>query len=301
MGCKAKIDKYGGGCKTIALIMIKAFKKDEDLLKDILYTESDSDKVHIWWLGQSGYLIQYKGKRILVDPYLSDSLTEKYKNTDKPHVRISELVIDPSKLPPIDVITSSHNHTDHLDAKTIIPILENSPNCKILIPEANREFVSNRLEIDSSTPLGINAGEHYSIDGIQFHAIPSAHNTLEKNSEGQYVYLGYIIQLDDFCIYHSGDTLHYQGMEDWIKPFKPVLAFLPINGNDPSRKVAGNLNAEEAVMLAKRCNINVLIPCHYDLFEFNTSDVNEFVEIANKHGQKYCVLELGGKFSSDEI
>ena len=281
--------------------MIKAFKKDEELLSDIRSTDPRSIDVRLWWLGQSGYLIQYKGKRILLDPYLSDSLTVKYQHTEKPHVRISERVIDPSLLPKIDIITSSHNHTDHLDAETINPILNNSPYCKLIIPEANRKFVADRLKINADSPIGLNAGESFTEDDISFYAIPAAHNELDVNEDGKYPYLGYIIQLGSFAIYHSGDTLNYKGIEEWISPFKPAIALLPINGNDPERKVAGNLNAEEAVALGKKCHIPVVIPCHYDLFAFNTADVNQFISIAKRSSQGYCVLELGGKFSSYEI
>lgn len=281
--------------------MIKAFRKDISLIHDIEDAWNDPNHIYLWWLGQSGFLIQYKGKRILVDPYLSDSLTEKYKQTEKPHIRISELVINPSMLPKIDFITSSHNHTDHLDAQTILPILKNSPECQLIIPEANRVFVADRLKIDPTIPIGIDAGESFKLDEIQFHAIPAAHNEVDKNYAGKHLYLGYIIQLGDFSIYHSGDTLYYDSMEEWIKKFSPSIALLPINGNDPARKVAGNLNAEEAVRLAKRCGIPLIIPCHYDLFEFNTADVNEFIQIANDQQQRYCVLELGGKLSSTEI
>ena len=280
--------------------MIKAFKKNEALLEDILFYASDKDHVHLWWLGQSGYLIQYKGKRILVDPYLSESLTEKYKDTDKPHTRISERVIDPASLPRIDFITSSHNHTDHLDAATIIPILNNYPDCQLVIPEANRAFVSERLKIDPSLPIGLDAGEVYSKDDIRFLAIPAAHNSLDQNPEGKHIYLGYMIQLGSFTIYHAGDTLLYDGIEKWIQVFSPDLALLPINGNDPTRKVAGNLNAREAVGLSKVCKIPMVIPCHYDLFAFNTVDVNEFIVLAKHEQQPYCILELGGKFSSNE-
>jgi L-ascorbate metabolism protein UlaG (beta-lactamase superfamily) len=281
--------------------MIKAFKKDEELLSDIRSTDPRSIDVRLWWLGQSGYLIQYKGKRILLDPYLSDSLTVKYQHTEKPHVRISERVIDPSLLPKIDIITSSHNHTDHLDAETINPILNNSPYCKLIIPEANRKFVADRLKINADFPIGLNAGESFTEDDISFYAIPAAHNELDVNEDGKYPYLGYIIQLGSFAIYHSGDTLNYKGIEEWISPFKPAIALLPINGNDPERNVAGNLNAEEAVELGKKCHIPVVIPCHYDLFAFNTADVNQFISIAKRSSQGYCVLELGGKFSSYEI
>ena len=55
-------------------------------------------------------------------PYLSDSLTAKYAGTDKPHVRMTERAIDPARLDFIDVVTSSHNHTDHLDHETLWPL-----------------------------------------------------------------------------------------------------------------------------------------------------------------------------------
>src|SRR5215831_424751 len=104
--------------------LIPAFKKDESLLKEIDSLAKDESQFHLWWLGQSGYLLQWKGKRVIMDPYLSDSLTKKYATTDKPHTRMSELVINPANLKDIYILTSSHNHSDHLDADTIIPILK---------------------------------------------------------------------------------------------------------------------------------------------------------------------------------
>jgi L-ascorbate metabolism protein UlaG (beta-lactamase superfamily) len=280
--------------------MIKAQRKDKSLLADILQHEASTD-MHIWWLGQSGYLIQYQGKRLLIDPYLSDSLTVKYKDTEKPHERISELVIDPALLPSIDFITSSHNHTDHLDGETLIPILKNNPTCKLIIPEANREFVTNRLKMDIQKPIGLNDGENYTEGDFSFTAIPAAHNTIDRNELGQCLYLGYFIQVGPYKIYHSGDTLYYEGLEELIMEFKPHLALLPINGNEPSRKVAGNLNAKEAVTLAKKCKIPFVVPCHYDLFAFNTADVNEFISMARDMEQPYLVLELGGKCAGKEL
>jgi len=280
--------------------MIKAIRKQQALLADILHHESSED-LHLWWLGQSGYLIQYHGKRLLLDPYLSDSLTTKYASTDKPHVRISELVIEPQLLPPIDVITSSHNHTDHLDADTIIPILQNSPDCKIIIPEANREFVANRLKIKEDKPIGLNDGETYTDETFTIQAIPAAHNSIDRNEKGQCHYLGYLITIGPYKIYHSGDTLYYDGMEKLISDFAPHLALLPINGNLPERKVSGNLNASEAVDLGLACKIPYIIPCHYDLFAFNTADVNEFISIAKAKQQGYLVLDLGGKCCGKEF
>lgn len=281
-------------------MMIPAQRKDKELIEDILRYES-SDDLHIWWLGQSGYLLQYEGKRMLIDPYLSDSLTKKYAATDKPHVRISELVVDPELLPRIDLITSSHNHTDHLDAETLIPILQKYPDCKLIIPEANRNFVAERLQSDAGIFIGLNDGEQWNQTPFYIEAIPAAHNTIERDDTGRCRFLGYLITVGPYRIYHSGDTLYYEEMEEKIRSFSPHVAILPINGNLPERKVAGNLNAKEAIDLSKKCAIPYVIPCHYDLFDFNTADINDFIAIAKSAGQAYLILNLGGKCSGREL
>src|SRR5688572_21265710 len=114
--------------------MIKPLLQDDAFLADVQQAAKDQEHLHLWWLGQSGFLVQWQGHHLLTDPYLSNSLTEKYANTDKPHVRMTECVIDPARLSFVDVITSSHMHTDHLDAKTLAPILKMNPRAQLVIP-----------------------------------------------------------------------------------------------------------------------------------------------------------------------
>jgi L-ascorbate metabolism protein UlaG (beta-lactamase superfamily) len=277
--------------------MIPAHKKDEELIAEMDLFLQDENGFHLWWLVQSGYLLQWNGKRILIDPYLSDSLTKKYSTTDKPHKRISELVIKPELLKNISVVTSSHNHTDHLDAETLIPVLQNNPSIKFIIPEANRNFVCERVKCANDFPVGLNDGNSVSIEGFTFHGIPAKHNEIDRDEKGNCKYMGYVIEFGEYKIYHSGDTLWFDEMIDLLKPFNVDVALLPINGNKPERKVAGNLNCKEAAELGKAINAKCVIPCHYDMFEFNTADVNEFVKEAKKINQPYCVLKGGEKYS----
>src|SRR6185436_4864675 len=135
--------------------MIKPLLQDDAFLADLRRAQASLDRVHIWWLGQSGFLIQWRGRHLLLDPYLSDSLTRKYAETDKPHVRMTERVIAPERLDFIDVVTSSHNHTDHLDADTLLPLFQANPSLTLLIPEANRAFVAERLRLPPSAPIGL--------------------------------------------------------------------------------------------------------------------------------------------------
>ena len=277
--------------------LIPALKKDVELLRE-MDSLLDAHGLCLWWLGQSGFLLQWKGKRVLVDPYLSDSLTRKYEQTDKPHIRMSERVIDPDLLKGIDIVTSSHNHTDHLDAETLIPVLRNNPDAAFLIPEANRKFVSERTGVPSSFPIGMTDGGAVRIGDFTFHGVPARHNEIERDENGNCRFMGYIIAFGAYHIYHSGDTLWFDELPDLVRPWAVDVAILPINGNDPARRVAGNLDHREAAALGKAIGARCVIPCHYDMFTFNTADVNDFIREAEQQGQPYRVLQHGEMFHS---
>ena len=276
--------------------MIAAYQKDDALLADIRATFSEPSGFRLWWLGQSGFLLQWRGKHLLFDPYLSDSLTKKYAETDKPHVRMSERAIDPARLDFLDLVTSSHNHTDHLDADTLRPILAANPGLKLVVPEANRAFIAERLGCDPGFPIGMNDTFVKDIGDFRFYGIPAAHNTVERDDLGQCTFMGYVVEFGGYRVYHSGDTLWFEGLEDLLMPFAVDVAMLPINGNRPERRVAGNLSAEEAAQLGKEIGAGCVIPHHYHLFEFNTEEPERFKQEAQQYGTPYQVLRLGERY-----
>lgn len=268
--------------------MIQPVLKDDALIADVHAAgQGGGNAMRFWWLGQSGFLIQWRGRHLLLDPYLSDSLTKKYASTDKPHIRMTERAIDPANLNFIDVVTSSHNHTDHLDAETLGPLLRVNPGLRMVAPEANRQFIADRLGIDAAFPFGLAVGESLRVDPFEFHAVPAAHEELGPE------YLGYVIRFGPWTIYHSGDTLLYEGMAETLRTFAIDVAFLPINGRAPERRVAGNLSAREAAELGKAAGVRVVVPCHYEMFAFNTADPTDFVAAADSVGQEHRVLRCG--------
>lgn len=277
--------------------MIRAVQKDEAFITDLQKVEKRRDSLDIWWLGQSGFLLHWNGIKILLDPYLSDSLTLKYQGTVKPHVRMSERVVDPARLHSIDFVTSSHVHTDHLDPDTLTPLFINNPGLKLILPLAHLNEGMKRAGCARDRLAGLDAGQSYGEGDISFTAIPSAHETLQLNEDGHHLFLGYIIQAGPWTLYHSGDTVLYPGMAGILKPYAPDVSFLPINGSDPARGVSGNLNASEAVWLAKNIDSKLTIPCHFHLFEFNTVEPEEFIETAEKEHIQIKVMQVGERLS----
>ncbi|HVY69718.1 MAG TPA: MBL fold metallo-hydrolase [Verrucomicrobiae bacterium] len=281
--------------------MIRPTLQHDAFLADVRAANVEDKGFRLWWLGQSGFLVQWQGRHLLLDPYLSDSLTKKYSATDKPHVRMTELVVAPGRLDFVGVATSSHNHTDHLDAETLGPLLRANPGLQLVVPEANREFVAQRLGVPVDQPVGLDAGQSAKVAGFTFHAVPAAHETVEKDKLGRHIYLGYVIQFGQWTIYHSGDTVRFEGMEDLLRRWSIDVALLPINGRGPERRVAGNLWGREAASLALEIGARLVIPCHYEMFEFNTATPEEFVTTCERLRQPFRVLRAGERWSSDEL
>jgi L-ascorbate metabolism protein UlaG (beta-lactamase superfamily) len=291
------------------LLADDAFLADVALVRSSARHHAKEPTLHLWWLGQSGYLVEFEECFLLLDPYLSDSLTRKYAATDKPHTRITQRVIDPARLDFISVVTSSHNHTDHLDPETLRPLALANPGLIACCPEANRTTVRERSGLPEERILGFDAlteltppgtpGTSRVIPGTPFQltAVPAAHEALERDTAGRLIYLGFILQAGPFRLYHSGDTVRFEGMTDFLRPFEVDLALLPINGRAPERRVAGNLWGHEAAQLAHEIGARSVVPCHYDMFEFNTATPQEFVTRCHELRQPCRVLEQGERLS----
>ena len=157
----------------------------------------------------------------------------------------------------------------------------------MVIAEANRAFVAERLNTETTWPIGLNYGESATCGNFEFTAVPAAHETVERE------FMGLVIHTRGLSIYHSGDTILYDGMAARLRAFNLDLALLPINGANPTRRVAGNLNGVEAATLARNAKVKCVVPCHYEMFQFNTASTDRFVLEAKALHQPYKILRAG--------
>ena len=269
--------------------MIKPVLQDEAFLADVARTRKDrTGAARLWWLGQSGFLLQWKGRHLLFDPYLSDSLTQKYAGTHKPHVRLTERVVAPERLDFVDVVTSTHNHTDHLDAETLLPLLAAArQEVAIVVAAANRKFAAERLGLEERDLVAIDAGQSVEVRGFDITAVPASHDKLEVDEKDRQRYVGFIVRTGNCTVYHSGDTVVFDGMAQMLRPHKIDVALLPINGK------VGNMNGVDAANLARDIGAKLVVPCHYEMFEFNTASPDAFERECRRIGQACRVLRAG--------
>jgi L-ascorbate metabolism protein UlaG (beta-lactamase superfamily) len=90
-------------------------------------------------------------------------------------------------------------------------------------------------------------------------------------------------------------------MVEQLRAWPIDVALLPINGSLPERRVAGNLWGREAAQLAQDIGARCVIPCHYDMFEFNTVSPMEFIETCRALGQPHRILQAGESWNSSQL
>ena len=234
------------------------------------------NEIKLCWLGQSGFLLGAGDTALLADPYLSDSCRKLASKLD--HTRGTPIVRDPADLK-VDFYLITHCHADHFDPETIIPVMENNPECRFFCPGDCREKIGKFFPEKTAKFEFVSAGKMVELaPGVELHTIPAAHETLEKDEYGEYKAVSYLINFrkENKSIFFGGDTIPYCGQDAAILRCLPAGAeltlCLPVNGRDDARHamgIDGNMDFDEAIALAGKCSAKLLIPCHIGMFPAN--------------------------------
>lgn len=204
----------------------------------------------IKFLGQSGYLLKTENSEIIIDPYLSDSV-----NRVAGRPRVLPIPIDPQDIN-CDAVICTHNHLDHLDPDTVKGI----PVDQFFITTNEGKI---ELEKFGKTNVAtLNAGESITVGDLEITAVFADH-TVEA--------FGLIVKAENKTLYFSGDTLYNEKLFD-IAQYNPDITFICINGR------LGNMNVEEALVVAEKIGAKINIPNHYDMFASNSENPRLFAD-----------------------
>ncbi len=205
----------------------------------------------ITWLGQAGLLFETNGNRIIVDPYLSNSIEKvNPKNYRRVPVDESFLSIKP------DVILLTHDHLDHTDPETLEHYLGGGGSVTVMAPCNSWQTV--RKFGGDHNYICLNRHSRFTVDGIEFYAVKAEHSDPTA--------VGFIINAEGKNYYITGDTLY----NDDIFPDLPSeieAVFLPVNGR------GNNMNAFDAARFAERTGAKKAVPLHVGLFDDMTADI----------------------------
>lgn len=210
----------------------------------------------ITWLGQAGLLFDNGKTKIMVDPYLSDSVI-KVNPKNFRRIPVNEALFD---IQP-DVMIFTHDHLDHYDPETAPRFL--APGRKpmtVLCP--NSVWQKAKLCGGDHNYVQFDRHTQWTEQGLRFRAVKAAHSDPFA--------IGVILEdLQENRVYYiTGDTLY---SEEILKdlPEKIDVVFLPING------VGNNMNVTDAVRFFHDCGAKRAVPYHVGMFDSLTPELFE--------------------------
>lgn len=203
----------------------------------------------VTWLTQAGLLFDNGRIRVLIDPYLSDSLGD----TDPTMKRRIPVPTEFENITP-DVLVITNTTPDRLDDATLSRVLSTDRRITVLASEG----AYNRLVRYGGGHNYVLLSPHsvWSEGGITFYSVKAEHSDRTA--------IGVILDDGDKTFYTSGDTLYnYDVLDDCLDLVENGVdyAFLPING------YGCNMNAKDAADFAYELGADRAVPVHYGLFD----------------------------------
>jgi len=204
----------------------------------------------IIWLGQAGLLFEKEGIKIMIDPYLSNSV-EKVNPKNFRRVAVEERFFEVKP----DVMIFTHNHLDHYDPDTVKHFINENSNMLVLAPKSVWDEV--RKISGNNNYVLFNRHTSWTENGIRFTAVKAEHSDITP--------IGVIIEDGVKKYYITGDTLYNEEIFEDI-PKGIYALFLPING------VGNNMNMTDAVRFSERVNAEKTVPIHFGMFDELTAE-----------------------------
>ncbi len=229
----------------------------ENFAQKVLTTPVCDGQIGVFFLGQAGFVLKTAaGKRIAVDPYLSDCC-ERYFGFKRlmPHILGADEIV-------FDYVVASHAHFDHFDPDSVPVLLGNGKT--EFVGALDTEEECRRLGIKDRVRF-ITVGDRVDMGGIVLTAVPCDHGPDTPHA------LGLLFEAEGKKIYMMGDTAYRPDWQNNADLQNVDLLILPING------AFGNLNAVEAAKTAAAFTPKLTVPCHYWNFAEHYGSPYEFM------------------------
>ncbi len=222
--------------------------------------------MEIKYLGHSCFSINFGGKNLLFDPFITSN--DLAKSIDIQSIKA-------------DYILLSHGHADHVADVELIA--KNNPAVKLI---SSFEIITwfGKKGIDGHP---MNTGGKWEFDFGTLKCVSAVHsNSLPDESYGG-VAMGFVISNASSCFYFAGDTALHSDMK-LIPSICPKLdaAILPIGDNF-------TMGFQDAILASDFIQCNKIIGCHYDTFGYIKIDHAEAKEAFTAAEKDLVLLEVG--------
>ena len=230
------------------------------------------DDAYAVWIGHASFLINNNNINILTDPIFSNRASPFSFIGPK---RLIPPGINIDKLPPIDVVTVSHAHYDHLDLPSLKKLYEINKETLFLVPMnlgklLKSSGVKNVVEMNWWDTITI---KDSLITFVPVHHW-SSRTPFDKNET---LWGGWWFENETNKLLHLGDTGYTYDFDTIYNELgSPDVAFIPIGAYEPrSIMKDSHLNPDEAIQTALDLNATHAIGMHWGTFMLTDEPVQE--------------------------
>lgn len=222
--------------------------------------------MRLTYFGHSCFLLETRGHRIVLDPYLREN----------PHGSV-----DPAKVP-CDFVLCSHAHDDHsADALN----LSRLHGATLVAPYE----LANHFAQQGAQVLDLMPGGGVTLPWGRLQMTPAVHSSALELPNGETramgVAAGYVIRAENRAVYHAGDTALFSDMQ-LIARGGLDLALLPIGD-------FYTMGPEDAVEAVKLLRPRLTVPMHYNSNDRTRVDPATFAATVQRAGFSARVLAPG--------
>jgi L-ascorbate metabolism protein UlaG (beta-lactamase superfamily) len=247
---------------------------------------------HLTWVGHASFVFRLGGALVATDPVFAGRMG--------PRARLAPPGVAPSDLPPLDVVTVSHSHYDHMDL----------PSLRVLAKRGEPTFVVPKDNAEVLRDAGIRKvvelawWESLEVRGVRITLVPAQHWSMrvpwDRNTR---LWGGFVYEGAEGVAYHAGDTAMSEDVFQAIASRCPRIdwAMLPIGAYDPTWFMSPqHMGPEEAGRAWELLGARVLVAMHWGTFKLTDEPVGEppqrmrsWFEGRGHAREKLWVLDVG--------
>jgi L-ascorbate metabolism protein UlaG (beta-lactamase superfamily) len=223
---------------------------------------------HLTWIGHASFVFRLGGKLVATDPVFAKRMG--------PRARLAPPGVAADDLPPVDVVTVSHSHYDHMDL----------PSLKKLAARGDPLFVVPKDNAEVLRGAGIRHVEELgwweSLDagGLTVTLVPAQHWSMRVPwDRNERLWGGFVYEAAGGGVaYHAGDTAMSEDVFRSIAERCPRIdwAMMPIGAYDPTWFMAPqHMGPEEAGRAWEILGARVLVAMHWGTFKLTDEPAGE--------------------------
>jgi L-ascorbate metabolism protein UlaG (beta-lactamase superfamily) len=243
-----------------------------------VYETSPGSGLRITWFGHSSSLIELDGVRVLIDPIWDERAAPTQWVGPK---RFFPPTLSLDELPPIDVVLISHDHFDHLGARTVRSLAGMEKMQKTRwITTLGVGAILARLGIQSVQCTELDWTKDVGIGSLTITALPARHfSGRSLFNRFETLWASFTLIGPRHKIYYGADSGEWYGFRDIGETFGPFdLTMLEIGASDPLWADI-HMGPEGAVRSFRALGGGgLLMPIHWGLFDLALHDWKQPIE-----------------------